>query len=486
MSKSIKRNYFYNTAYNVLAVITPLITAPYLSRVLEADGIGAASFVLSIATYFVLFGDLGTWGYGRREISYVQDDIEKRSIVFWEVVLLRVINTFIALAVYLAAVYFFAKSYHTLFLIYALQIFSIACDVGWIFSGLEEFGKIVFRNTLVRIMNISFVFMFIKTKSDLPLYVFGTIFFNLAGAVVMWKYLPAYVKKPDFKSLHPFRNIKTVLSLFIPGLAIQVYTVLDKTMIGIFTEGTFENGYYEQALKISRIVLALVTSLAGVMIPRIGYLFAKNDREQVSFLMYRSYKFVLCISIALCLGLIGISDNFVPWFFGRGYEKVAGLLKISSFIIVAIGINNATGIQYLIPTKRQHLFTYSVMIGAATNFTMNIILIRMYQSYGAIIASVAAETLITAVQFFMIRGEISTRRIILSGMNYYIAGGIMLAVLFFMSDRLTPSPVHTFMMIFTGAVVYVSLLFVLRDKFFLEYSAKPLEFLKRKFAKRKG
>ena len=486
MSKSIKRNYFYNTAYSILAVITPLITAPYLSRVLEADGIGAASFALSIVTYFVLFGDLGTWGYGRREISYVQDDPEKRSIIFWEVLLLRTISTLIALAVYLAAVYFCAKSHHTLFFIYALQIFSLSCDVTWLFSGLEEFGKIVFRNIIVRIMNIIFVFTFIKSKSDLSLYAFGYVFFNIAGAAVMWKYLPAYVKKPDFKSLHPFRHIKTALTLFVPGLAIQVYTVLDKTMIGIFTEGTFENGYYEQALKISRIVLALVTSLAGVMIPRIGYLFAKDDREQVSFLMYRSYRFVLCISVALCLGLIGISDNFVPWFFGPGYEKVAGLLKISSFIIVAIGLNNATGIQYLIPTKRQHLFTYSVMIGAAANFTMNIILIRMYQSYGAIIASVAAETLIAAVEFYFVRKEISAGRIILSGTNYYIAGGVMLAVLFFMGDRLTPSPVHTFTMIFTGAAVYVSLLFILRDKFFLEYSALPLEILKRKFAKRKG
>ncbi len=486
MAKSIKRNYFYNTVYSILTVITPLITAPYTSRVLEADGIGAMSFALSIVTYFTLFGSLGTWSYGSREIAYVRDDLEKRSIVFWEVVLFRVISTFIVLAVYLAAVYFYAKSYRILFFIFALNILTIACDVTWFFFGLEEFGKIVFRNIIIRIIDIAFVFAFIKSKSDLPLHAFGSVFFNVAGTVVMWKYLPAYIKKPDFKSLHPFRNIKTIFSLFIPGLAVQVYTVLDKTMIGIFTEGTFENGYYEQALKISKIVLALVTSLAGVMVPRIGYLFAKGDREQVSFLMYRSYKFVLCVSVALCFGLVGISDNFVPWFFGPGYEKVAGLLKVSSFLIVAIGLNNATGIQYFIPTKRQNLFTYSVVIGAAANFTMNIILIRMYQSYGAIIASVAAETLIAAIEFYFVRKEISTGRVILSGTNYYIAGGVMLAVLFFMGSRLTPSPVHTFTMIFTGAAVYVSLLFILRDKFFLEYSAKPLEFLKRKFAKRKG
>ena len=301
----------------------------------------------------------------------------------------------------------------------------------------------------------------------------------------MWKYLPSYIKKPDFKSLHPYRNIKTVLSLFAPSIAIQVYTVLDKTMIGIFTEGTFENGYYEQALKISRIVLALVTSLAGVMIPRIAYLFGQNDREQISFYMYRSYSFVWLISVPLCLGLIGISDNLVPWFFGPGYDKVAGLLKISSFIIIAIGFGNTTGNQYLIPTKRQHLFTYSVVTGAVINFSMNIVLIRMYQSYGAVIASVVAEIAVTSVQFYIVRKEISSYRVIISGINYYIAGGIMLAVLLFLNSKLTPSPVHTAIMIFTGAAVYVSSLFILRDKFFLEYSAKPFEFIRRKFAQRK-
>ena len=483
MSKSIKRNYIYSTLYNILMVITPLVTAPYLSRVFEADGVGAVSFVGSVVAYFNLFAGLGTYGYGRREISYVRDDPEKRSIVFWEVQILRVINTSIALVVYLAFMFLYTKSYRTIFLVFTINILYIACDVSWFLAGLEEFGKIAFRNTIVRFLNIAFVFMFIKSKSDVPLYAFGYAFFNISAAVVMWKYIPAYVHKPDFKSLHPFRNMKTILSLFVPGIAVQVYTVLDKTMIGIFTEGTFENGYYEQALKISRMILPLVTSLAGVMIPRIGYLFENKDYEQISFYMYRSYNFLWFLGIPICLGLIGISDNFVPWFFGPGYEKVAGLMKISSLLIIAIGISNATGVQYLIPTKRQHLFTYSVFIGAAVNFSMNIVFIRMYQSYGAIIASVLAETIISAVEIYFVHGEISLRRIIFSGRNYYIAGGIMLAVILFMNARLTPSFTHTFTMIFTGAAIYLSLLFILRDKFFLEYSAKPIAFLKKKFSR---
>ncbi len=483
MAKSIKRNYVYSTLYNVLMVITPLITAPYTSRVLEADGIGAVSFAASIVAYFGLFANMGTGSYAQREISYVRDDPEKRSIVFWETQILRMINTSIALVVYLSFVLLYAKSYRTIFLVFTINLFSTACNVSWFLTGLEEFGKIALRNIAVRLIDVVFVFMFIKSKSDVALYAFGYSFFSIAAAIVMWKYIPAYVHKPDFKSLHPFRNMKTILSLFVPGIAVQVYTVLDKTMIGIFTEGTLENGYYEQSLKISNAVLPLVVSLAGVISPRIGYLFGKNDREQINAYMYRSYNFVLFLSIPLCLGLIGVSGNFVPWFFGPGYEKVAGLMKISSLLIIIIGLHNATGGQYLIPTKRQNLYTRAVTIGAIVNFSMNIVFIRIYQSYGAIIASVLAEAIIIAVEFYYIHGEISLGRIIASGKNYYIAGGIMLAVLLFMNAKFTPSIIHTFTMIFTGAAIYISLLFILKDKFFLEYSAKPIAFLKRKFSR---
>ncbi|MBR0279729.1 MAG: flippase [Synergistaceae bacterium] len=485
MAKSIKRNYIYNTTYNILLVLTPLITAPYTSRIFHADGVGIISFVASVAEYFILFSNMGSGGYGQREISYVRDDIEKRSIVFWEVLIFRVINTAIALAVYVIIALFFVKSHRAVFLIYAITIANIACDVTWFLAGLEEFGKIVFRNIIIKIIDITFLFTFIRKQSDIPLYVGAHVFFIMMGNVALWGHLKGYIVKPNIKSLHPYRNIKTIISLFMPSIATQVYTVLDKIMLGIFTEGTFENGYYEQSIKLSKMTLALVTSLAGVMIPRIAYLFGQNDREQISFYMYRSYSFVWLISVPLCLGLIGISDNFVPWFFGPGYEKVAGLLKISSFLIIIIGFDSATGVQYLIPTKRQHLFTYSVAIGAAINFPLNLIFIRMYQSYGAMFASVIAEIAVTSVQFYIVRKEISSYRVIISGINYYISGGIMLAVLIFLNSKLTPSPIHTAIMIFTGAAVYVSSLFILRDKFFLEYSAKPFEFIRRKFAQRK-
>lgn len=465
VKKSIKKNYIYNTCYQILMLLTPLITTPYISRVLGADGIGQVSYAESIVSYFVLFATLGISTYGQREISYVQDSKRDRSIVFWNTKLLQVVTSAIVLCAYFSYLIFTESS--VLYYILSLNIIAVMFDVAWFFQGSEEFGKTVLRNVVFKLINIAYVFLVIKTKDDVLWYAFGLAFFLLLSNISLWGYLPRYIQKIHFKDLNPFKDLSVVLSLFIPTIAIQVYTVLDKTMIGIITNSSFENGYYEQALKISRIVLMLVASLGTVMIPRIGYHFQKGDTEEVKRLMYRGYRFVWFLGIPLCFGLISVSGNMVPWFFGDGYDKVAVLLKILAFIILAIGINNVTGLQYLIPTKRQNTFTLTVLIGAGTNFIMNLILIRYFQSVGAAIASVTAETVIAVVQLIIVRKELSSLRVLREGVHYYIAGGAMVIVLFFIGKILSPSIIHTGILVVTGAVVYFIMLFVMRDEFLI-------------------
>ncbi len=480
-AKSIKRNYIYNVTYNILMIISPLVTAPYLSRVLEADGIGTVSFVASIVNYFLLFADMGTGGYGQREISYVRDDPDKMSQVFWELQILRFVNIIICMALYLLLTGIYAKENHVIYLIFSLNIFNSILAIGWFLGGLEEFGVMVLRNIIVRIIDIIFVFTFVKVKSDLPIYLLGTTFFSILSNIVVLGQLRPYIRRPDFRTLRPYRHLKTAFSFFVPSIAIQVYTVLDKSMLGFFTEGGFENGYYEQSMKISKLVLALITSLVSVMVPRIGYLFGKNDHKQINDYMYESYRFIWFLGIPLCFGLIGIADNFVPWFFGPGYDKVSGLLKISSILIIAIGFGVTTGGQYLVSTQRQNLLTLSVVVGAVLNFTMNLILIRPFQSYGAMYASVIAEITVSSVQLYVVRKELSITKIMASSQNYFLAGAIMLSSVLFMNSKLTPSIIHTFIMILTGAVIYFAVLLIIRDRFFIHYSMKPIDYLKRKF-----
>lgn len=464
--KSIKKNYIFNVAYQILTILTPLITAPYLSRVLQPDGIGRASFAESIVSYFSLVAVMGISSYGQREISYVQNDISKRSEVFWNAKILGFCTSGVTIIFYIVFA-LFQKENTTLYLILTLNLVANFFDITWFFQGMEDFAKTVTRNAIVKIMQICYIFLFVKDKTDLPLYVLGLGLFTMLGNLSLWPYLPKYITKVKLSALKPFKDFKVVLSLFIPSVAIQIYTVLDKTMIGIITGSEYENGYYEQAMKISKMLLVLVTSLSTVMVPRIGHLFENNKKDEIQRYMYRGYRFVWFLGIPMCLGIIMTADNFVPWFFGAGYEKVIPLLKILSFLIPLIGINNVSGTQYLVPTKRQNIFTLTVSIGAITNFCLNLVLIYFFKSIGAAIASLAAETIIPIVQLILLRKEISPLRVIKEGVHYYIAGAIMVAVLIPISDSLSPSVLHTLIITAIGATVYFTVLLIEKDDFFI-------------------
>lgn len=269
--------------------------------------------------------------------------------------------------------------------------------------------------------------------------------------------------------------MKIIISLFIPTIAIQIYTVLDKTMIGVITRDSFENGYYELAIKISKMALAVVTALGTVMIPRIGYHFEQGETQRIQSLMYRGYRFVWFLGVPLCLGMFMVCGNFVPWFFGEGYEQVVPLLQILSFLILAIGINNVTGMQYMIPTKRQNIFTLTVIIGATINFMLNMVLIRSFQAIGAAVASVVAETVIAVVQLIIVRKELSPWTVLLEGRNYYISGMLMAGALGIMEKYLCPSIMHTILLVSCGALIYFGVLLVLKDEFFFENARKVLK-----------
>ena len=464
--KSIKKNYIYNLIYQILTLITPLITAPYLSRVLQPDGVGRVSFVESIVSYFSLIAVMGISTYGQREISYVQDDIKKRSEVFWNTKILGFCISGATISAYLIFT-LFQKDNTVIYLILTLNLVANFFDITWFFQGMEDFAKTVTRNAVFKIVQIIYIFVFVRRKEDILLYVLGIGLFATLGNISLWAYLPKYIKRVPRSDLCPFKNFKVVWSLFIPTVAIQIYTVLDKTMIGLITNSSFENGYYEQALKISKMLLALVTALGTVMVPRIGYLFEKGSKEDIQRYMYRGYRFVWFLGLPMCLGIIMSAANFVPWFFGAGYDKVVPILRILSLLILAIGINNVTGVQYLIPTKKQNIFTMTVVIGAITNFCLNMVLIYFFQSIGAAIASVTAESVIAIVQLIMVRKELSPVQVLKEGTHYWIAGAIMVLALVPVTKLLTPSMLHTIVIALIGAAVYVSVLLMERDEFLI-------------------
>lgn len=481
--KSIKKNYILNLFNQVLNLLTPFVTTPYISRVLRADGIGTYSYIAAIVSYFVLFAGLGTSIYGQRQIAYFQDNKEERSRSFWEIEILSVVSTVIC-AIFYILYCSIQKENQYIYMIYVLNIITVAIDISWFFSGMEEFSKIVIRNTFFKIINIILIFLFVKEKNDLILYVIFITLLPVLSAISLWGYVSKFLVRTSIKNLQPIKHIKGTLALFIPTIAIQVYSSLDKVMLGSIVGNPYENGYYEQSYKLVRIVLTFVAAFGTVLIPRVGYYYNNGKYKEMKSIIMKGFNFAWCIGFPSAFGLMGCSDNIIPWFFGVGYEKMAVLLKVFSLLIIIVGLNNVTGMQYLIPTNRQNIFTKTVIYGALINIILNYVLIPRYMSVGAAVASVIAEAVVLGTELFAIRKEFSLSEIFLLSWKYFVASIVMFVVLRIENNFMSSSIINTIIMCISGGSVYLMILILLKDNFFytqiLPLIFKGLKFINRK------
>lgn len=464
---SVKKNYIYNLLYQILTIIIPLITTPYLSRVLGAENIGIYSFTISIMTYFILFGSLGVAMYGQREIAYVQNDVKKRSKIFFEIFFMRCITLGISLFIFYIT--FCSKGQYSIYYkILILEIIANAIDISWYFQGLEEFKKTVMRNTIVKLISVICIFVFVKESTDLSKYFIIYVFSNFLGNLSLWMYLPKFVQKVKLKELNLLRHIKPTIMLFIPQIATQIYTVLDKTMIGVIVSDKSEVGFYEQAQKIVKLLMTIATSLGTVMMPRIAATFASGNHKKVREYMNKSFSFILLLAFPLMFGIISVASNFVPIFFGKGYDKVVPLLCVISPIIVLIGLSNVTGTQYLLPTKKQNQYTLSVVVGAIVNFILNLILIKYFASIGASIATVIAELAVTVTQFILIRKEIKFIDVAKLSYKYFYASIIMFMCSMLVGYFIKDNFISIILQVIISCFVYFIILYILKDKIIIE------------------
>ena len=346
-----------------------------------------------------------------------------------------------------------------------IELLTQTLDIIWFFRGIEEFKKTVIRNLIVKAIFFVSIFVFIKSASDLTKYVFIVTLANLIGNCTLWAYVPKYIEKIKFKDLHIFRHFKSVILLFIPQIAVQIYTMLDKTMIGYLVADKSETGYYEQAQKIINILTTLITSLGVVMVPRMASTFAKGDKEQLKKYMYNSFRFVFFLAFPIVVGLIIVADKFVPLFFGEGYDRVIILMRIIAPVILFIGMSNILGTQYLLPVKKQKEYTISVVIGALLNFATNLLLIPSQLAVGASITTIMAEATVVAIQFFFIRKEFNILEILKLCIKNIIAVLIM-AVCIVWLGFLNINPVVCMgLQIVIGAIAYGISLLVMKDEF---------------------
>jgi O-antigen/teichoic acid export membrane protein len=459
----IVKNFLFNMTYQVFILLVPLVTTPYISRVLGSEGVGINAYTNSIIQYFILFGSIGISTYGNRQIAYCRDDKRELSKTFWEISILRFVTIFIA---YMAFIIYLnlTTQYHSYFIAQSYQIIAAAFDISWFFMGLENFKITVIRNFVVKIISLICIFTMVKDTNDIGIYILILSLSLLFGNLSLWGYLKKYIKKPDFKQLKLLKHIKPSVALFIPQIAIQIYLILNKTMLGSIS-GVRSAGYFEYSDRIVKIVLAIVTSIGTVMLPRMASIFANKDYKKLHEYMYTSGDFINFISIPLSFGLAAIAPKFSVWFMGSEFSITGKLMTVEAIVIFLIGWGVMIGNQYLIPTNQIRKYTYAVSASAVVNLVLNVPLIYSMGVMGATIATVASEITSTSLQLYFIRRQISIRKLFQGFWKYLLAGIIMFLVVRFLNNLLNMTFLLLLVEVLAGAIVYAGLCWILKVPF---------------------
>ncbi len=483
---SIRKNFIYRALYELLVLIAPFITIPYVARVLGSDGEGIRSYTGSVMAFFTMFAALGTPQYGLREIARHRDSPQESSKLFWEIELLTVFTSLVCLIGWLGVCVFW-KEYRVFFLAMTPSLFSTMFDISWFFTAHEKVGYTVARNAFFKILGIVLLLTLVKTKSDLVLAIFLSSITGMLGSLSMWLYLPKLLVKTDFRSLTFRHHFHETLVYFIPTIAVSISALLDKFLLGLLIRDYSLSGYYEHARKLMGIVNSLVIfSMFQVMEARVSFLFAKCETSEIKRRIRRAMDFSFLLGLGCVFGVAGIAHVFVPVFWGPGWEPVETLLYLLGPVTIIVSISYCLGSLYYNPSGNRAQSAKYVIIDAGINIVLNLLLIPRWQAYGAIVATIVAEGITTIIYVLGCRGYLTWQTIWQCFWKRFLAGAVMCALVMLIGHIELNSILKLVIQVISGIFFYAGALYLAGDELLKEmlgltrsYARKAIFFFKK-------
>lgn len=465
------KNFFWNAGYQVFALLVPLVTVPYINRVLGPTGVGINAFTNSVVQYFVLLGSLGINLYGNRGTAYRRDDKQAMTTYFWEVTILRFLAIGLSVGAYLVFILMVDK-YRVFYLAQGLLLIGAAFDISWFFQGLENFRVTVVRNVLVKIGSVILIFLLIHKPEDTMLYILILSGSQLIGNLTFWPYLRnSLAHFPKLRTLHIWQHVQPAFLLLVPQLAIQIYVQLNKTMLGIL-QGVAASGFYENSDKIIKMLLALVTATGTVLLPHVAHYFAKGDHDAVKRSLESSMHVILVMAFPLAFGIAAVSKSFTFYFFSAKFMPVAPLMAVEAIVVIPIAIASAIGMQYLLPTNQIKSYTTSVILGSIVNIIVNVPLILWLGTMGAVVGTILSETVVTGYQIYSVRHQLSLGGLFSESWKYLLSSVVMFGVVWALEQLWSRSLINLALEVVIGIVAYFVTLLVLRPHIVFSY-VKP-------------
>jgi O-antigen/teichoic acid export membrane protein len=394
---SLKKNVAYNTILTVSNVAFPVITMPYVSRILGVENIGIVNFAVTYASYFALFVALGIPMYGMREIAKRSDHPEGRNQVFSELFVLNISSAVIFSLVYLVTIFSIPtlSQEREFLLITGISVLFVPLDVDWFFSGREKFKLVTLRTLAAKVVALGGLFIFVRTREDIIPYLILSVAANLSSQIWNFGYMLKTEIRFRFKHLQIKKHLTAVLILFASNVTISIYTMLSTLILGFLSDYT-QVGYYTSAMKVSKMILPIVTAMSPVMIARINTIKEKKDNQQeIVRLLHHSFGYIMMLALPATIGLMMIAPRFVPLFFGDEFIPATISLQILSLLIIIIGVSNLFGWQVLFAMGYEKKILITAIVGSIIDISLSILLVREYGSLGASVAYVIAEIIVT-------------------------------------------------------------------------------------------
>ena len=421
---SLKKHFIYQTGYQVLATALPLITTPYINRVLGAEQLGTYTYVANIANYFTIFAMLGFNNYGSKMIAATKHNENELAHTFSSIRKLQCLMATVVVAIYLLFISLCIPEHKSLYFIESLWIINCFIDINWFFWGMEKVKLTVNRNLIIKLITLLGVFIFVRSRNDILIYAFILVIGTILSDIYLISQVKKYVKGTKTTFYEMIAHIKPCIALFIPIVAMSIYQQMDKTMLGVLS--TYEQvGYYSSADKIVNIPLGIITGLGTVSLPRIVSLISENKIMEYKKVVEKSISLVMFMCSAIAFGILAVSQEFVPLFFGREFLPCVSLVSFLTFVIFFKAISTVLVNQILIPNDNEKYYIISVFIGAFINLILNYSLIRKFDAVGAVYATLISELIVCFIQIFICFNYLNTLKIIGKNFQYIILGILM-------------------------------------------------------------
>lgn len=475
MAQSVKVNYILNLINTGTQMLFPLITFPYVCRVIEADGIGQINFFQSIISYISLFTCLGIPMYAIREIARDRSDVVQMNRTAMEILLLHSMLTLVGYAI-VAILCLTVPQIQVnipLFLILSLTIFFTAIGCEWFYQGIEDFKYITIRGLIIKTVSVVLLFIFVKSKTDLLYYGCYTVFGVLGGNIFNFFRLRKYIHRENiiFSELHIKRHIKPVLKVFSFSVVTSIYLQLNTVLLG-FLKNALAVGYFAAATKVMQMLLTMSACLGSVMMPRASHLIAENKEDEFNRLIQKSYDFTLAIALPMTIGLIFCAPSLITALCGVKFEHSILPSQIIAPIILMVAISNVFGIQVLFPKGKINIVTLCCGIGAVADLILNLCLIPLFSYIGTSIAYLGAEVATTVSMYFIGRRYIPIIYFKKSHLTYALGCVVMAFALYGLS--LLQLPTFTILLLqgCCGVLAYFIILCICKDEMLVQILSK--------------